>query len=221
VTANLPHDMLLSDGPEAEHPDPHVWMDPQLWKRCVSEVERQMCALDPEHADDYRNNSMDYQRKLDALDAYARESIASIPVTRRVFVTSHDAFQYFGRAYDIQVMGIQGLSTESEAGLRRVNELVTFLWQRQVPTVFFESSVPKRSIEALAAGVAARGHRLAMKGPMFSDAMGSAGTYEGTYLGMIDHNVTLLTRGLGGTAPERGWQGKLSLMTSEHDSGTE
>ncbi len=217
VTDAIPRELLLGHDDVSGHPDPHVWMDPSLWQKCVQHVERQLCQYDPKNEKTYRENSQAYQKQLTGLFDYARESIASIPESRRVFVTSHDAFQYFGRAFQIDVMGIQGLSTESEAGLRRVNELVDLLVARKVQAVFFESSVPQRSIEALVAGVASRGHQLELKGPMFSDAMGAAGTYEGTYIGMIDHNVTLVTRSLGGTAPLLGWQGLLNNAANVTD----
>jgi manganese/zinc/iron transport system substrate-binding protein len=126
-----------------------------------------------------------------------------------VLVSAHDAFRYFGRAFGYEVLGIQGISTEAEAGLNRIGELVDVLVQRQVGAVFVESSVSERNVRALIEGAAARGHEVRIGGQLFSDAMGPAGTYEGTYLGMIDYNVTQIARALGGTAPERGYRGKL------------
>ena len=127
-----------------------------------------------------------------------------------MLVTAHDAFSYFGRAYDIEVMGIQGISTESEAGLQRIRDLVDTLVTRDIRAVFVESSVSDRNMRALIEGAAARGHSVSIGGELFSDAMGMPGTYEGTYLGMIDHNVTTITRALGGQAPERGRNGLLA-----------
>ena len=136
-------------------------------------------------------------------------AIASIPAPQRLLVTAHDAFNYFERRYGIEVLGIQGLSTEGEAGLRRIQDLVDLLVSRRVPAVFVESSVSDRNVQALVQGAAARGHRVAIGGELFSDAMGRPGTYEGTYIGMIDHNATMIARALGGDAPERGFQNRL------------
>jgi manganese/zinc/iron transport system substrate-binding protein len=127
-----------------------------------------------------------------------------------VLVTAHDAFNYMSRAYDIEVMGIQGLSTESEAGLKDINRLVGILVDRRIPAVFVETSVSDKNVKALIEGAAAQGHPVIIGGELFSDAMGPAGTYEGTYEGMIDHNVTVITRALGGQAPVGGMQGNLS-----------
>ncbi len=141
--------------------------------------------------------------------------MASIPAENRVLITSHDAFNYFGRAYGIEVLGVQGLSTESEAGLQRINELVDLIVKRKIRAIFTESSVAARSIEALAEGARQRGQQVVVdKTPLFSDAMGPKGTYEGTYIGMLDHNITTVTIGLGGLAPAGGMQGKLSGATS-------
>ncbi len=136
--------------------------------------------------------------------------IASIPENQRVLVTAHDAFNYLGRAYGLKVMGIQGISTESEAGVRRIEELVSYLTDNNIPAVFVESSVSDKNVKALVEGAKAKGHSLRIGGELFSDAMGGSGTYEGTYIGMIDHNVTVIARALGGEAPEKGLNGKLS-----------
>ena len=141
-----------------------------------------------------------------------RDTLASIPRGQRLLITAHDAFNYFGRAYDIEVTGIQGLSTESEAALERINRLVDIIVERDVKAVFVESSVSPKSIEALREGAANRGHEVAEGGTLFSDAMGPPDTYEGSYIGMIDHNATVVARALGGKAPPRGMQGKLTLI---------
>ncbi len=207
VANGIPPEKLLGEGDS--HFDPHVWMDLNLWVICVEEVAEKLSQFDPSHASDYRENAAAYRQQLLALDQYARAAIASIPENNRLFVTSHDAFQYFGRAYGLRVLGIQGISTESEAGLRHVNQLVDLLVDQRLPAVFFESSVPQRSIEALVAGVRSRGHNQSISGPLLYDAMGPEGNYTGTYLGMLDHNITLVAHKLGGQVPERGWQGQL------------
>lgn len=209
VTELLQQDYLIHDDATA-HNDPHVWMDVQGWMRAVQVVVDAMVEFDPAHAEDYRQRAAAYQERLKRLDAYARSSIASIPEAQRVLVTAHDAFNYMSRAYGIEVMGIQGLSTESEAGLKDINRLVDLLVNRRIPAVFVETSVSDKNVKALIEGAASRGHQVVIGGELFSDAMGPAGTYEGTYEGMIDHNVTAITRALGGNAPATGMQGKLS-----------
>ena len=175
--------------------DPHLWMDPALWANALETAAGRLGVPPPEG--------------FAELDAYARASIASIPADARVLVTAHDAFAYFGRRYGLEVVGIQGVNTESEAGLRAIEAAVETVVARRLPAVFVESTVSDRNVRAIVEGAAARGHRVAIGGLLFSDAMGPAGTYEGTYIGMIDHNVTTIARALGGRAPERGMQGKL------------
>ncbi|MEO0445204.1 MAG: zinc ABC transporter substrate-binding protein [Verrucomicrobiota bacterium] len=199
---------ILSD--EEDHDDPHVWMDVVRWKVIVGVVAEALTAVDPAGAESYKGRAEAYQERLGGLDEYARATIESIPEDRRVLVTAHDAFGYAELAYGITVKGVQGLSTESEAGVRDVEELVDFLVEKKIPAVFVESSVSDKNVKALLEGCRAQGHTVVIGGELFSDAMGAEGTYEGTYVGMIDHNVTVMARALGGEAPEKGWQGKLS-----------
>ncbi len=205
----LPAERLLADPDYPEKLDPHVWMDVALWSTLATELAAVLGEVDPEGHETFAANAAAYRRQLEALDAYVRESVASVPETARVLVTAHDAFNYFGRAYDVEVQGIQGLSTESEAGLARIGELVTLLVERGVSAVFVESSVADRNIRALVEGAAARGHDVVIGGELYSDAMGAPDTYEGTYLGMLDHNATVISRALGGSAPERGLNDRL------------
>jgi len=209
LTEKLGEGYSLHSPASAQHTDPHVWMDVQGWMTTIGVVAEVMSRLDPKHASDYAQRAAAYRAELEALDHYVREVIATIPDDQRILVTAHDAFQYFSRAYGIEVYGIQGMSTESEAGLEHINRLVDLLVARHVPAIFVESSVADRNVRALVEGARARGHRVAVGGTLFSDAMGKPGTYEGTYIGMIDHNATLITRALGGTAPRGGFQGKL------------
>ena len=190
--------------------DPHVWMDPVLWSDVVVAVRDALTEAQPAEAAAFKANAEAYLAELAALDTYSREVLASVPEGSRVLLTAHDAFSYFGRAYGYEVIGIQGISTQSEAGLNRVSELVDLLVSRKIAAVFVESSVSDRNIRALIEGAASKGHEVRIGGELFSDAMGETGTYEGTYLGMIDHNVTLITRASGGTAPEAGRTGRLS-----------
>ena len=210
VTELLGEDYLLRD-PQTGHHDPHVWMDVQGWSKAVEVVSNALVSFDPTNADRYRNNADLYQSRLKHLDAYALEAIHSIPENQRILVTAHDAFNYMGRAYGLEVRGIQGISTESEAGLKDINQLVDLLVNRSIPAVFVETSVSDKNVKALMEGAAARGHHISIGGNLFSDAMGPPGTYEGTYEGMIDHNITVIARALGGKAPVKGMQNKLTV----------
>lgn len=206
VAERLSADRLGKSASGHEHPDPHVWMDVSLWSDVAQVIGDELSDYDPPHKEDYLKRTTSLRAKLDALHEYGVKQIASIPEDQRVLVTSHDAFRYFGKAYGIEVEAIQGISTESEAGLQRMNELVDMLVKRKVKAVFVESSVPKESIESLLLGAQSRGHQVTIAAELFSDAMGDAGTYEGTYIGMMDHNLTSIARALGSaTVPEKGF----------------
>lgn len=210
VTRLVDSSFLLEDEEEGQS-DPHLWMDVTAWMKALEAITEALIDFDPSHEEVFRARSAAFRSQLETLDAYARERVATIPERNRVLITAHDAFAYFGRAYGIEVLGVQGLSTESEAGLHDINRLVDLIVERSVPAVFAESSVADRSIRALIDGARARGHEVNLGGVLFSDAMGAPGTYEGTYIGMIDHNVTTIVRALGGEAPDRGMQGKLTV----------
>ncbi|MFO1094483.1 MAG: zinc ABC transporter substrate-binding protein [Planctomycetaceae bacterium] len=192
------------------HPDPHVWNDVSAWSQCVACVARRLAEFDPQHAEEYRTNAKQYRAELAELHAYAKQVIASVPEQQRTLVTAHDAFAYFARAYAIPVRSVLGITTESEAGVEDINSLVEFLVQQRIPAVFVETSVNSRNIEAVIEGAAKRGWTVRIGGTLFSDAMGAPGTYEGTYIGMLDHNATVVAQALGGTAPSRGFRGKLA-----------
>ena len=212
VTSALEKSYLRSP-PEFEgHYDPHVWMDVAAWGLCVDRVVETLAQTDPQHAEEYRENGKKYQSELEQLDQYVREVIASIPASQRVLVTAHDAFGYFGRSYGIEVRSVQGVSTEAEAGVHDVNRLVDFLVERKLPAIFVESSVNAKNIQAVIEGTASRNVTVRIGGELYSDAMGAAETYEGTYIGMLDHNATRIARALGGTAPEKGFHGRLQRI---------
>lgn len=202
----IPAELRLQGQDGSAHVDPHVWMDVSLWRTTAGSVANALARLDPAHAEEFHQRADAWQQDIEGLEQYCRERIASIPASSRVLVTSHDAFHYFGRAYGIEVQGVQGISTESEAGLQRINELVDLLVERRVPAVFCESSVSEKSIRAVVEGARSRGHTIRLAGPLFSDAMGEPGTWEGTWCGMIDHNVSMVARELGGSVPEGGWR---------------
>jgi len=215
VTESLDKDYLRSPPDFAGHYDPHVWMDVKAWSKCVEHVAECLAKTDPPHADEYRANAAAYRTELAKLDEYVQKSIQSVPESQRVLVTAHDAFEYFSRAYGIEVKSVQGVTTESEAGVLDVNRLVDFLVERKLPAIFVESSVNAKNIQAVIEGAKSRGVTVQIGGELFSDAMGADGTYEGTYIGMIDHNATLIAKALGGQVPERGFQGKLRAAGSE------
>ena len=209
VTELLDEKRLLSPREFLGHHDPHVWMDASLWKQCAERVATMLGEFDPPNKGLYRSNYLRYAEELDRLHEYARKIAATVPAERRVLITAHDAFNYFGRAYGIEVRGIQGISTESEAGIKDINTLVDLIVTRDIRAVFVETSVSEKNVKALIEGAGSRGKTVRIGGRLFSDAMGAAGTYEGTYVGMIDHNVTTIVRALGGEAPIGGLNGKL------------
>lgn len=180
---------------EGQH-DPHVWFDVSLWSQAAGAIRDALIRVDPANGDAYRAAATKYVAQLSDLDAEVRTEIGKIPEQRRVLVTAHDAFGYFGRAYDIEVLAIQGISTDSEAGLKDINALVDTLIARSIPAVFIESSVPRKTIDALIEGARARGHTVVIGGELYSDAMGADGTEDGTYIGMVRHNVRTIVSGL-------------------------
>ncbi|WP_421906465.1 metal ABC transporter solute-binding protein, Zn/Mn family [Mameliella sp.] len=210
VAESMPRDLLLAHDDYDDKFDPHVWMVPDLWKHVVENVRGALSAARPDSAEVFAANAAAHLAELDELAAYAAGILASVPEESRVLVTAHDAFNYFGQAYGFEVMGIQGISTESEAGLRRIADLVDVLVDRRIGAVFVESSVSDRNIRALIEGAAAKGHEVVIGGELFSDAMGEPGTYVGTYIGMIDHNATTIAGALGGDVPPDGMKGLLN-----------
>ena len=191
--------------------DPHVWMDPDLWAEVVRAVAAALSEVAPADAATFAANAEAHVAEIAALGAYARGVLESVPPEARVLVSAHDAFGYFGAAYGFEVLGIQGLSTESEAGLQRIAELVELIVARNLRAIFVETSVSDRNVRALIEGAAARGHRVEIGGALYSDAMGAPGSYEGTWIGMIDHNATTIARALGGAAPASGHLGRLAI----------
>jgi manganese/zinc/iron transport system substrate-binding protein len=201
VAESLPRDRLIGHQAYADRADPHVWMDPDLWSLVVVTVRDALIAARPEAEAAFRANADTHLAELRRLADETRQMLATVPPDSRVLITAHDAFGYFGRAYGFEVLGIQGISTESEAGLQRIGELVDTIVDRRIGAVFVETSVSDRNMRALIEGAGARGHRVEIGGTLFSDAMGADGTPEGTYPGMIRHNAAVITRALGGKAP--------------------
>ena len=202
VTDSIPRTLLLRPSNYAGSWDPHVWFDVELWMYTVKQVERTFASFDPAHADEYHANAALLLEELVALDEWVHRQVSTLPPEHRVLVTAHDAFSYFGRAYDFRVIGLQGISTATEAGTRDVQRLAEEIAALRIPAIFVESSIPRRTVEAVQAAVGARGHDVAIGGELFSDAPGTAGTPEGTYIGMVRHNVRTIVQALGGVVTE-------------------
>jgi len=176
--------------------DPHIWFDVRLWMKACETVRDTLAERDPAHAKEYQENAKKYLAELEKLNAYVKEQSAKVPKGKRVLVTAHDAFFYFGNAYDFEVKGLQGISTEAKPSINDVNELAAFIAERQIPAVFVESSVPEKNIKAVQDAVAAKGYKVGIGGTLFSDALGDPDKPEGTYIGMVKHNVNTIVEGL-------------------------
>ncbi|OWA35045.1 manganese transporter [Saccharibacillus sp. O16] len=197
VTDKMPREQLIGTGEgESGEYDPHVWFDVNLWKHAAEQVRDTLIQEDPDHAGQYREQAERYLEELEKLHQYVQQRMNDIPEEDRVLVTAHDAFGYFGRAYGVEVVGLQGISTAAEFGARDVSTLRDYLVEREIKAVFVESSLPARSMQAIIAGAAQRGHEVVIGGELFSDAMGEPGTEEGTYIGMVKHNADTIAEAL-------------------------
>ncbi len=176
--------------------DPHVWFDVQLWKEAVKIIADALIKKDPENITQYQKRAQSYFHELDMLNSYIQAKVATIPKSQRILVTAHDAFGYFGRAYGFQVIGLQGLSTDSEIGTKDVQNLVSFVVHKKVPAIFVESSVPHRTIEAVQQAAQAHGWEVKLGDELYSDALGSPDSQAGTYIGMVRHNVDAIIKAL-------------------------
>ncbi len=210
VAEAIPRERLIAHEDYDGRFDPHVWIVPELWAEAVGAVRDALVSARPEAEATVRANAEAHLAEVARVGDYARRVLGTVPEARRVLLTAHDAFGYFGRAYGWEVIGIQGISTESEAGLARIGELVDLIVARDLTAAFVETSISDRNVRALIEGAAARGHEVSVGGELFSDAMGEPGTYEGTWVGMIDHNATVIASALGGAPPPRGMDGRLS-----------
>lgn len=196
VTDAIPRERLLSPPEFQGAHDPHVWFDVAMWAMTVDIIARTLAEADPAHAADFTANARRYRAELAEMDAYVRTQAARVPREQRVLITAHDAFNYFGRAYGFQVRGLQGISTAAEAGTADVQGLAAFIAQRRIPAIFVESSIPRRTIEAVQEAVSARGFDVRIGGSLYSDAMGNPGSPQGTYIGMVRHNIDTIVGAL-------------------------
>lgn len=192
----LPQDQLLKD--EGGAIDPHIWFDIQLWKQALNSAVDKLKEHSPENADYFEQNKVKYFKELDALSKESKEKLSKIDEEKRVIVTAHDAFGYFGRMNGMKVVGLQGLSTEDEIGISDIDSTIKTLVEYKIPAVFVESSINPKSINAVIQGASSKGVKVELGGELFSDAMGKAGTPEGTYIGMYRHNVDTIYKALTG-----------------------
>ncbi len=196
VADAVPRDRLLAPVDYQGAYDPHLWFDVELWSRTAPLVAETLAEADPAHAAEYRARAEAYRAELQELDRYVRAQAARVPRRKRVLVTAHDAFHYFGRAYDFDVRGLQGISTAAEAGTADVQALAAFITRERIPAVFAETSISARAVQAVQEAVRARGWDVRLGGSLYSDAMGSPGTPEGTYVGMVRHNIDTIVNAL-------------------------
>lgn len=189
---------LLSDENNPEVHDPHIWFDVSLWKEAADHVATQLALLDEANAADYEANLDAYLKELDDLESYIKSRVAELPEDQRILITAHDAFRYFGRAYGIEVRGLQGISTDAEASTSAVSDLATLIATKAIHAIFIESSVPVKNVEALQDAVKARGFDVKIGGELYSDALGDADSDAGTYIGMVRANVDTIVNALGG-----------------------
>ena len=196
ISKDIPDSLLRAvPGFQGTH-DPHIWFDVALWKYATKTISTFIQQYDSSRASDYESNSQRYLSQLDSLHEKTKSRVSEIPEIQRALVTAHDAFGYFGDAYNIDVRGLQGISTVSEFGLRDVTELVDFIISRKIKAIFVETSVSKKSIEAVVEGCKQKNWDVKIGGSLYSDAMGAAGTPDGTYIGMVDKNVSLIVKAL-------------------------
>lgn len=196
VTDHIDKVHLLSPAEFDGQYDPHLWFDVSLWMKVVDKVRVSLSEVDTDNETTYQDNAERYLTQLTELHQYVKTQAERVPTEQRVLVTAHDAFNYFGQAYGFEVRGLQGISTVSEAAISDVQELASFIAERRIPAIFVESSVPSRSLEAVKAAVKSKGFDVQIGGELFSDAMGDEGTPEGTYIGMVRHNIDTIVKAL-------------------------
>ena len=180
----------------ASNYDPHVWFNIQYFKEFSDKVTSVLSEKDPKNAASFTANNLAFQQKLDLLHTAVVNTIATLAPEKRILVTAHDAFNYFGKAYGFKVVGLQGLSTAAEAGVQDVQKLSEYIIANKVKAIFIESSVPRRTIEALQEAVLSKGHQVSIGGSLYSDALGDADSVEGTYVGMFLYNIKTIVNAL-------------------------
>ena len=197
VTEGVNKELLLPLPDTNGQYDPHLWFDVSLWMKVVEYVRDTLTEYKPDIKAEINRNTKQYLDELTQLHQYVKTKVESIPVERRVLITAHDAFNYFGNAYGFEVRGLQGISTVAKASIADVQELATFISERRIPAIFVETSVSVRILEAVKAAANSKGYEVQIGGKLFSDAMGSEGTPEETFVGMVEHNIDTIVTALG------------------------
>jgi manganese/zinc/iron transport system substrate-binding protein len=196
VSSNIPNTRLIQAEGTESFVDPHIWFDVSLWQLVLKEIANELIMLNPKNKETYQKNYIKYNQKLTELDDWIQQEINRIPTQNRILVTAHDAFGYFGKKYNIQVVGLQGINTATEVGTKDIQNVANIIVKHKIPTIFIETSVPVRQIKALKAAVAAKGWAVTIGEALYTDAMGDIDTPEGTYIGMMQHNVKHIVNGL-------------------------
>ncbi|WP_103925893.1 metal ABC transporter solute-binding protein, Zn/Mn family [Algoriphagus boritolerans] len=196
ISRGLPEEALIRSGPEAHSVDPHIWFDVKLWSKAMEYASAEIIRWKPEWKSSLESNSIAYLVKLRALDEVVRTKVNELRSAGQVLVTAHDAFAYFGKAYDLEVKSLQGLSTLSEPGLRDLTELITIVQENKVKAIFAEQTISPKAIRAVAAGAAERNHQVSLAGPLYTDSLDAEGTPAGTYIGMVETNLRIIYESL-------------------------
>lgn len=196
VSEKIPNEKLLRSGPEAHSVDPHIWFDVQLWSLALAHASEELIKWKPEWESELSTNTSSYLAKLSELHQENIQQITTLRKANQALITAHDAFSYFGRAYNLEVLGLQGLSTLSEPGLRDLTGLVRFIVERNIHAVFMEQTISPKAIEAVVAGCANQNHAIELAGPLYTDSLGAPDSPAGTYIGMVKTNVQLIFESL-------------------------
>lgn len=196
VTRDIPLNQLIQSPHNSQFVDPHVWFDPLLWIQVVETITKSLQKILPQHTHMYEINKLIFIKKIRTLHEKLLKLNRQVPKSSRILITGHDAFSYFARSYDYEVVSLQGISTVSEAGTQDVQNIINVILQNNIPTIFAESSIPTRNIQALQEGALSRGYLVNIGKELLSDALGSPTTAEGTYLGMLKWNTDAIVSGL-------------------------
>lgn len=196
VSETIPDELLIRSGPEAHSVDPHIWFDVSLWSLALKHASEEIISWEPEWKSSVSQNTADYLNQLKLLHRENISQMNKLRTANQALITAHDAFSYFGKAYDLEVLGLQGLSTLSEPGLRDLTSLVSFIVERNIHAVFAEQTISPKAIEAVVAGCANQNHDISLAGPLYTDSLGAPESSAGTYIGMVETNVSIIYKSL-------------------------
>ncbi|WP_297337746.1 zinc ABC transporter substrate-binding protein [Algoriphagus sp.] len=196
ISTEIPDSLLIRSGPEAHSVDPHIWFDVKLWSLAMNYTRKELIKWKPEWKVMIEENATLYQLKLNQLDKEIQAKVQELKTTGQALITAHDAFAYFGKAYDFEVKGLQGLSTLSEPGIRDLTDLAEFVAEQKIRAVFAEQTISPKAINALVAAGKNQGHEIKLAGPLYTDSLDQPGTPAGTYIGMIETNLQIIFENL-------------------------